>query len=555
MSAMNFEWMRVAKNLLLEKEIKIHKGRVSKNLQRIGIVSVATVLSRVLGLLRDVLTFAVFGVSAYAAAFLFAFTLPNLFRRLLGEGSLVAALVPTLTEELEENGRGGAFGLLSQVFSWLLVVTTLLALVCIGLFALIPLIGGLEDRWYLSSRLAIFLFPYLIFVCLAAALAAALNVLHRFAIPALTAVWLNLAMIAALGGGGFLFAESYEKQVLLLCLGVLVGGFLQLVIPFLALVKEGWRPRFEWKMTPRVKEVGMLMVPGLAGTAIFQVNVIVSRSLAFGVDESGVAILYLANRLMEFPLGIFTIAVATVIFPVLSRHAVRGDSENYAATYRQGLRMILLITVPAAAGISLLSEPILELLFEYGAFGATATALTVPVLALFSWSLPLYSIATFATRGFHSLKNTSTPVRIAGASFLINLGCSLALMKPFGIFGLALANLIAVFFQSAILQVRLIVAAEPLELRRIWSDFFKIAFATGAMALLLWISLPWTDDWFGGGKIGEAVRLLVLIPGGAAIYFGLVWFLRVEGRQEVERIVTRWIGRNREKSVKASADR
>src|SRR5690625_3107397 len=128
-------------------------------------------------------------------------------------------------------------------------------------------------------------------------------------------------------------------------------------------------------------------------------------------------------------------------------------------------------------------------------------------------------------------------------------------MKPFGIFGLALANLIAVFFQSAILQVRLMVAAERLELRRIWSDFFKIAFATGAMALLLWISLPWTEDWFGGGKIGEAVRLLVLIPAGAASDFGLVWILRVEGREAGERIVERWVGSRREKSNKASADR
>lgn len=541
---------RVAKNLLLEKEIKIHKGRVSKNLQRIGIVSVATVLSRVLGLLRDVLTFAVFGVSAYAAAFLFAFTLPNLFRRLLGEGSLMAAFVPTLTEELAENGREGAFGLLSQVFSWLLVVTTILALIGVGFFALIPLIGGLEERWYLSSRLAIFLFPYVIFVCLAAALAAALNVLHRFAIPALTAVWLNLTMIAALGGGGWLFSETEEKQVLLLCFGVLVGGFLQLAIPFFALMKEGWRPRFDWKVTPRVKEIWMLMVPGLAGTAIFQINVIVSRSLAFGVDESGVAVLYLANRLMEFPLGIFTIAVATVIFPVLSQHAVRGDRENYAATFRQGLRMILLITVPAAAGISLLSEPILKLLFEYGAFGAGATALTVPVVALFAWTLPLYSIATFATRGFHSMKNTSTPVRIAGISFVINLGCSLALMKPFGIFGLALANLISILFQSVALQIRLLVEAERLQLQRIWPDVFKMALATGAMTFALALAIPLAESSISGGKIAGAIRLLILIPGGAGIYFGLIWILRVEGQQEVERMLMRW----RKKPIPASID-
>lgn len=518
---------------------------MSKSLERIGIVSVATVLSRVLGFLRDILTFAVLGTSALNSAFLFAFTLPNLFRSLLGEGALTAALVPTLTEELEEGGKERAFALLSKVFSWLFVVTTLLVILCIGFFLVIPWVPGLPERWYVSSGLAIYLFPYLIFVCLAAVLAAALNVLGRFAIPALSAVWLNLAMIVFLGGFGLLWAETPEGRVVFLCLGVLAGGFLQLAAPFVALLREGWRPAADLQSSPRLKEVYVLMLPGLAGTAIFQVNVVVSRSLAFGVDEAGVAVLYLANRLMEFPLGIFTIAVATVIFPLLSRHAVRGDRLAFADAYRKGLRLILLITLPAAAGIFFLSEAILGLFFEWGAFGAEDTALTVPVLAIFALTLPFYSIATFATRGFHSVKNTSTPVRIAGVSFLVNLGFSLLLMGPLGMIGLALANLVSIVFQSALLQGRFARMRGGLRLADIWPDSVKMTVATAVMGGVLYFALDPVQAFGGGGKPGDALALAVLIPGGIGLYFGLIWLLRVEGRKEGELLVRRFFDRKR----------
>lgn len=512
---------------------------MSKNLQRIGIVSVATVISRVLGFLRDILMFGVFGASAINSAFLFAFTLPNLFRRLLGEGALTAALVPTLTEEIEEAGRRGAFALLSKVFSWLFVITTGLVVLGIGGFLLIPLIPGLPDRWYQSSGLAIFLFPYLVFVCLAAVLAAALNVLNRFAIPALSAVWLNLAMIVFLGGGGVVFAETAEGRMVFLCIGVLAGGFLQMAVPFAALLREGWRPKPDLRGSPRMKEIYLLMLPGLAGTAIFQVNVVVSRSLAFGVDEAGVAILYLANRLMEFPLGIFTMAVATVIFPLLSLHSVRGEWENYAAVYRKGLRLILLITFPAAAGIFFLSEPIIALFFQWGAFSGDDTALTAPVLAIFAVTLPFYSMATFATRGFYSVKNTSTPVRIAGLSFLLNLGLSLALMKPLGMIGLALANLGSIILQSSVLQWRFAGQHGGLGLAAVWPDVVKMSVSTAGMCFLLGGTTGWLQEMGGGGKAGDALALAALIPAGAGLYFAAAWLFRIEGRKEAEGMLRR----------------
>jgi putative peptidoglycan lipid II flippase len=516
---------------------------MSKSLERIGIVSVATVLSRLLGLVRDVLTFAVFGTSALNSAFLFAFTLPNLFRRLLGEGALTAALVPNLTEELEENGQAGAFLLLSKVFSWLFLITTVLVIVSIGFFLMVPFIPWLPGRWYVSANLAIYLFPYLIFVCLAAVLGAALNVLHRFAVAALSAVWLNLAIIFSLGGLGLWLAETQEGRMLFLCAGVLAGGALQLLVPWVAMIREGWRPKVDLRPSPRLRDVYLLMLPGLAGAAIFQINVVVSRSLAFGVNEAAVSVLYLANRLMEFPLGIFTIAVATVIFPVLARHAVRQDFASYAEAYRKGLLLIFLITLPATAGIFLLSRPIVGLLFEWGAFDDQDTALTVPVLGIFALTLPFYSVATFATRGFHSVKNTSTPVKIAGVSFVINLVLSLLLMRPLGMVGLALANLGSIVIQSVMLQASFARKRAGLRLPLLVPELAKIVLATGAMVGFLLVMGERIQQWMGTGKWGDAVALLLLIPMGMAVYFAAVWWMRVEGRHEAETLARRILGR------------
>ncbi len=514
-----------------------------KSLQRIGIVSAATVLSRLLGLLRDILMFAVFGASALNSAFLFAFTLPNLFRRLLGEGALMAATVPVLSAELEERGRGGVFSLLSKIIIWLIGISAVLVTVFMAGFGLVPLIGGLAPRWYVSADLAMWVFPYLGFVCVAALLGAALNVLNRFAVPALSAVWLNLGMITCLAAGVWLFAETPEARMRFLCAGVLAGGAIQVLVPLAALVREGWRPRLDWQPSPQLREVGTLMLPGLAGTAIFQVNVVVSRSLAFVVDESAVAILYLANRLMEFPLGIFAIAVATVIFPELSRHAVRRDDALFGMAYRRGLLLIWLVMIPAAVGIFMLSEPIVAVLFQWGAFDGGDTARAAPIVAVFACTLPFYASATFATRGFHSLRDTATPVKIAALSFLLNLGCSLALMVPYGMTGLALANLISIIAQSTALQLLLAAKQPAVSTRRLRNDLLKILAAAGLMAVAVMFMESAASRMIGDSRGGWLAALALIITAGMAVYFAAVWLLRVEGRNEIEPVFRRLLRR------------
>ena len=306
---------------------------MSKNLKNISVVATATVASRVLGLGREILIAAVFGTSALSSAFVSAFTLPNLFRRLLGEGALTAAFVPTLSHELEHNQRAGAFALVSKVASWLFVVTAALVVAAMVLMAnaagLLRLTGnlGMEPdtvrRLLLGADLAVILFPYMVFVCLAAAFSAACQVLGRFTEPALSPVWLNLAIIGALGLGSW-WAWGDPARMNLLCGGVLLGGFLQMAVPASVLWGEGWRPRLDLRPDDRVREIVRLMGPTVIGSAIYLINLSVSRFIGLSLNDQAAAVLNWATRVMELPIGVFAAAIATVVFPLIARHAARA---------------------------------------------------------------------------------------------------------------------------------------------------------------------------------------------------------------------------------------
>ncbi len=255
-------------------------------------VSLSTVGSRVLGLFRDILVFSIFGSSVLNSAFILANTFPNLFRRLLGEGALTAALLPLLTEENETYGKERLFWLYNKVLSR--VMTLLFGLVAIVSLIMIVVgkIPGISERWDLAMFLGVLLFPYMALICLAASFAAALNALQRFAIPALKAVWLNLSIILFLGGLGYFATEVPLYRMYWLCCGVLVGGGFQLLIPWVALRKEGWRFQLDFKASKEVKEFGRLLIPGILGASVIQINILVARALAHFIDESAVSLYY-----------------------------------------------------------------------------------------------------------------------------------------------------------------------------------------------------------------------------------------------------------------------
>jgi putative peptidoglycan lipid II flippase len=509
---------------------------VSKKLRNIGVVAGLTVVSRVLGLIRDQLSAAVFGTTALASAFVTAFRLPNLFRRLLGEGSLTAALVPTLQEALQRDGLPGAFRLLSQVASWLVVVTGGIVGTAMVVASQARLWPGLEERWYASAELTVILFPYLVFVCLAAVFSAMLNVLHRFTEPALSPIWLNLSMIAALGLAGLHWAETAEGRMMWLCSGVLLGGFLQMAVPAGVLMRLGWRPRFDLTRSAGVREIARLMAPGLWGTAIYQVNLFVAQMLAMALNDSAAAVLFYANRLMELPIGVFAIAVATVVYPLIAKHAASGNIAAMRDDYRSGVRLILAINIPAAAGLALLSEPIIRVLFQRGQFGATDTQLMAPILAAFAVGMPFFSVASLMARAFYAMKDTTTPVKIATISFVVNVVASLVLMRPLGATGLALASTIAVVVQTVLLQRGLAARQAELAFAPLWRDLGKVLLGAAVMSAIVavgWYPLRSYE------RVGDWLALVVLIPFAAAVYAGVVWVLRIEGREQLRDLVLR----------------
>lgn len=421
------------------------------SMRSLGVVSSSTAGSRVLGLARDILTAASLGIGMVNSAFLYAFTLPNLFRRLLGEGALTSALIPSLVKAKTEGGDQAVFRLLNGVLSYLTVVLLLLALLGLGVFFLLPSLFPEVERIELVAEYGMILFPYLILVCQAAAFAAFLQVFQRFALAALSPVWLNLSMLLCLVLA-WLWVPEPEARAWWLCWAVLVGGVFQVALPVCQSWKLGWRPQFHLGRDHDLMEVWKLFVPGLLGAAIFQINILVSRSLALAVEPGGVAYLYLANRLMELPLGLIAIAVSTVAFPAISVAFSRGEQGGAVARYRESVKLVLCLMIPSAVGLIILAEPIMRVLFLYGAVTEENLARTVPILQVFALGLPFYSLATLATRVFHAQRDTRTPVKVAALAFVLNLVGSLILMRPYGVLGLAWANLVSIVIQSLILE-------------------------------------------------------------------------------------------------------
>ena len=508
---------------------------MSKSLKNIGVVSFLTLVSRVLALVRDSLALAIFGTGWLMSAFTTAFILPNLFRRLLAEGSMTVAFVPTLQEELHANGREGTFALLSKVASWLLVITSSLALLAMLVFSQSRLIPGHDPKWYVAADLAVLLFPYLALISLAAACSATLNVLEHFIEPALSPIWLNLAMIATLAGAGLHFANSPLGEIHWLCAGVLAGGFLQMAVPAGVLIALGWRPRFDLGLSPRVREIAFLMTPGIFGTAIYQINFSVSRLLAFSIDDSSATYLYTVNRLMEFPIGVFAVAVSTVIYPLIAAHAVKRDFGAMAGDFQKGIRLILIITVPAAAGLALLSVPIVRLIYMHGHVTPEAARQMALLLSIMVIGLPFFSVVNLTVRAFYAVKDTRTPVRVALVDFLINITVSLLLIRWLGVIGIVLASTTSIIAQTFLLGRALVRRLPAMHFAPLLPSLVKVLGATAVMAAVVW------GGWHAlvGTKGADAVAVVGLIPLGIGAYGVVLWMARIEGRKEIEAMLAR----------------
>lgn len=528
---------------------------MAKALRNIGIVSGLTLVSRVLGLGREIAIAAVFGATAIGSAFVTAFTLPNLFRRLLGEGALTSALVPTLQDETRRGGEAGALRLVSEVATWTLIATGAITLLAMGGLAAhgwwAPRLveagwdGETVARWALGARLGVVIFPYLVTVCLAAVFSAALQTRDRFLEPALNPVWLNVSMVGLLGVAVWLTGpEDAEGRMWGLCAGVLAGGVLQMLVPAWALTRLGWSPRWTPTLGPGVRQIARLMLPTLFGSAIYLINMTVSRLLALSLDDSAAMVLNLSTRVMELPIGVFAIAVATVVFPAIARHVAEDRPDRLAEDYRHGMRLVLLVNVPAAAGLLVLAEPITRVLFQRGAFTAEHTSTMAPALAASALALPLVSYASLTLRVYYARKDMKTPVRAALWSFVANVVASVVLMRWLGVAGLALASTLAAGVQAAYLQSKLARDNEGLRAVHLLPHLAKVLAASAGMAGAVWLAWAgWTRMAGDEARLWEWAGLGVAIAGGAAVFAALAWLLRIEGREEALALVKRKLGR------------
>ena len=424
-------------------------------LKNIAKISAATIGSRVLGFARDAATMAYLGLSAVNAAYTFAFTLPNLFRRLLGEGALSSAMIPIFAQSVEKSGKEAAFGFLNKVLTRTAILLAALTIIGMSLAFAASEADIQTQRFHLGASYLVVLMPYMFMICLAAVFGSALNVLGSFGMPSIGPMLLNISIICGIFIGAWLYPSDDVALGYAMCAAWLVGGFLQMLIPAVWTYKKGWRFKFDLGKSDELGELYALFVPALTGAAIIQVNIFVSKMLALWLNDSAIPALYLASRLLEFPLGVFTIAIATVFFPRLSALKASDDTEAHKREYAKGFLMTLAVAIPATFGLVTFAPDIIALLFQWGVFKARDVDICTPVVIAAVSGLPFFSIATFATRGFHSSKDTKTPVKISAYSFAANIALSLILMKPFGAAGLAAANAGAAALQAWMLSTKL----------------------------------------------------------------------------------------------------
>ncbi|MEC8650458.1 MAG: murein biosynthesis integral membrane protein MurJ, partial [Verrucomicrobiota bacterium] len=490
------------------------------------------------GLVRDAMIFASLGSSIWSSAFILAFTLPNLFRRLFGEGALTSALVPTFSDVLQRDGRMKALGFFNQVF--LRAIIVLLAILIAGVISLglIIKLGNLSQRWVLGAELAMGMLPYMLFICLAAIVSVVLNIFGRFAVAALTPVILNLSIILAICFG---ICRDSPQNVLvwLICGGVLCGGILQFLLPSYSLFKQGWRPAIisNHQFNQSLRELWELFLPGLLGAAILQINILVSRLLAFSLNDTAASELYLASRLMELPLGVFTIAIVTVFFPLMAKSLTSGDDKGFAESFNSGMRLVLAISFPASIGLFIFNESILRALFQWGAFDSSSVLKIAPLVAIYGLGLPFYSVAIFATRGLYAAKNMSYPVKVAGLCLALNALLGILLMQFLAERGLAIANVLSATVQASMLWFALLHSHALICFKQIWDALKKVIIASLIMGIICCINLFFISLLGMNPKSEAYLVVAFLIPSATLVYFALLYFLDFEELSNFQKIL------------------
>jgi putative peptidoglycan lipid II flippase len=521
------------------------------------VTSIGTLASRILGMVRDMATAALFGLAGQgvADAFVIAYCIPNLFRRLFGEGALAASYLPVFSAELEKD-RKSAWQLASVVFTWLVALLSCLVLLGEGIFALIWIFWGDLPNVGLLMGLSAVMLPYLLLICLAAQLSATLHSLIHFSVPALTPTVLNLCWLAAAWFVAPYFAPDQAAQAYVVAVAIVIAGFLQVAVQVPTLRRLGFRYNYNPSASREaVRRIVRSLAPMLIGLSVTQINTFNDRLMAWGfarapdgpetiswlgdavrypLEQGAAAAIYYGERVYEFPVGIMGVAVATAIFPLLSRHAARGDRGSLAADLALGLRMVICLGVPAGVGLIMLSEPTARLLFQHGQFTADDTARAARMIACYSSGVWAYCGSHVLVRAFYALGDSLTPVKIAVCVVGLNLILNLTFIWPLAEAGFAVATALSATVQVAVLLWTFSRRHAALD----WRDLGITAGRTIVATLLM------TAAGYGvlvaiapaAGLLNALVRVLVPLGISGGIFCAAYWLL---GGRELQMLFAR----------------
>jgi putative peptidoglycan lipid II flippase len=509
--------------------------KTTPNLARsAGLISIATLSSRVLGLVRDVVQAALFATTPQNDAFVIATRIPTLLRDLFAEGAMSVAFVPTFTRCLTREGKAAAWRLGSQVLNALLLVTG--AIVVLGVIFAKPLatayagdfskIPGKLELTILLTRLNM---PFLTLVAMAAALMGMLNALRRFFVPAMAPAMYNVVYILCAIGLYPVFARMGLPPVLSLTAGMLGGGIAQLVTQWPLIRREGYKHSWvlNWR-DPNLHEVLVLMGPGTIGAAAAQVNVFINTMLATSEPGAPSALNY-AFRLMYLPVGIFAVPVATAAIPELATHAARQSHDEMRRTLSWALRMMLMLAVPATVGLMVLASPIVALIYEHGSFKAADELIVASSLFFYAIGVVGYSIVKIALPSFYSLQDARTPVLISLVTIGVNVALNLWLHTFMGFRGLALGTAIAATANAGLLLLLLSKRLGGIDTGRVVRSSVKICLASAIMGVAAYLVESWLHGLFPARTFAaHAIRVGGGIGAGLATLAGAAWILRIE---------------------------
>jgi putative peptidoglycan lipid II flippase len=501
----------------------------------VATVGSLTMVSRAFGFVRDILTAAILGAGPVADAFFVAQRLPNLFRSLFAEGAFSAAFVPLANRALVEGGTPALRQFAEEAYA--VLVAALVVFVVLGEIFM-PLVmqviaPGFEAepaKFELVVTLSRITFPYLLFISLVALQGGLLNTLDRFAAAAGTPVLLNIFLIAAL----LLTAHFDWSGGPVLAWALTAAGVAQFLWLVISCSRAGIGLTLRWpRLTPAVRRTLAIMGPGILGAGVTQLNLLISTALASLLPEGSVSFLYYADRLNQLPLGVVGIAVATAILPPLSRQVRGGDHDGAVATQNRGVELALLLTLPAATALAILALPILQVLFERGAFGPRETAATASALIAYSAGLPAFVLVKVLAPAFFARHDTKTPVKVAIVSLTTNLVLTVILMQFFAHVGVAVALSAAGWLQAVILLVLLARRGDFRFDRRARVNLPRIAAATVGMAAVL-IGLRFAlGPLLAGASAWRLVALTGLVTGGLATFLLLILALGVARWREL----------------------